>query len=95
MTLLTIKTPENPYDILAKLEESMELDNKDESLWSGVIAPEMKCGQVEYIWHIHNIVKMAHKYAKSYAKEEVKLPDEFKHHAALFSDEEAKKFPLS
>jgi hypothetical protein len=38
---------------------------------------------------------MAHKYAKSHAKEEFMLLEEFKYHATLFSDEEAKKFPLS
>jgi hypothetical protein len=38
---------------------------------------------------------MAHEYAKTHAKEEVKLPECFKYHTVLFSDEEAKKFPLS
>ena len=38
---------------------------------------------------------MAHEYAKSHQKEEVKLPDEFKRHAALFSDEKAKKLAPS
>ena len=38
---------------------------------------------------------MAHEYAKSHAKGEVTLPEQFKCHAALFSDEEAKKFPPS
>jgi hypothetical protein len=38
---------------------------------------------------------MAYEYAKSYGKEEVKLPECFKQHTALFSDEEAKKFPLA
>jgi hypothetical protein len=38
---------------------------------------------------------MAHEYAKSHAKEEIMLLEEFKCHAALFSDEEAKKFPSS
>jgi hypothetical protein len=44
---------------------------------------------------MNNAVEMAHEYAKSHTKEEVKLLECFKHHAALFSDEEAKKFPLS
>jgi hypothetical protein len=34
---------------------------------------------------------MAYKYAKRHIKEEVVLPPQFKCHAALFSDEEAKK----
>jgi hypothetical protein len=38
---------------------------------------------------------MAHKYAEENKKEEVKLPKEFEKHVALFSDEEASKFPLS
>jgi hypothetical protein len=38
------------------------------------------------------VIEMAHKYAKENKKEEVKLPEEFKKHAALFSDEEASKF---
>ena len=40
-------------------------------------------------------IEMAHQYAKTHEKEEVKLPEEFKEHEALFSDEEAKKFPPS
>ena len=38
---------------------------------------------------------MAHKYASEHGKKEVTLPEEFKHHKALFSDEEANKFPPS
>ena len=38
---------------------------------------------------------MAHKYAEEHQKEQVVLPDEFKQHASLFSDEEAKTFPLA
>jgi hypothetical protein len=37
-------------------------------------------------------VKMAHKYADNHPKEKVTLPEEFKQHAMLFSDEEAKNF---
>ena len=36
---------------------------------------------------------MAHKYAEEHKKATVVLPEEFKQHAALFSDEEAKAFP--
>ena len=43
----------------------------------------------------HTAVKMAHEYADKHGKEEVTLPKEFQRHAALFSDEEAKKFPPS
>src|SRR5260221_13027410 len=44
---------------------------------------------------MYNADEMAHKYAQEHGKEEVKLPSEFKRHDALFSDEEAKKFPPS
>jgi hypothetical protein len=55
----------------------------------------MECGQVEFIRCTHNAVEMAHEYAKSHAKEEITLLEEFKYHVTLFSDEEAKKFPPS
>ena len=89
-------TQELPEEALEELEESLQPDNNDdESLWSRVTAPEMECGQVEFIRRTHNAVEMAHKYAETHAKEEIKLPKRFKRHAALFSDEEAKKFPPS
>ena len=43
--------------------------------------------------HTHTTVEMAHKYELEHGKTEVTLPKEFKHHMALFSDEEANKFP--
>jgi len=43
----------------------------------------------------HNATEMVHKYAEQHKKEEIILPAEFKQHTALFSDEEAKKFPPS
>ena len=43
----------------------------------------------------HNATEMAYKYAEQHKKEEIVLPAEFQQHALLFSDEEAKKFPLS
>ena len=36
---------------------------------------------------------MAYYYAEENGKQEVTLPEEFKHHMALFSDEEANTFP--
>ena len=69
-------------------------DNDDHVPWMGVTFPEEESGPVE-INRMHNAVEMAHEYAKQHAKEEVTLPEEFKQHAALFSDEEAKKFPPS
>jgi len=38
--------------------------------------------------------KMAHRYTEEHGKQEVTLPEEFKCHMALFSDEEAKAFPV-
>jgi hypothetical protein len=95
-TISTVDTPENPEDALVALEESCQPDNdNNNTLWSGVTASEIKCGQVEFIRCIYNAVEIAHEYAKSHAKEEITLPEEFKCHAALFSDKEAKKFPPS
>ena len=52
----------------------------------------MREGPVE-INRTHTSVEMAHKYTSEHGKEEVILPEEFKRHTALFSDEEANKFP--
>jgi hypothetical protein len=38
----------------------------------------MECGQVEFIRHTHNAIEMAHEYAKTHAKEEITLLEEFK-----------------
>ena len=63
-------------------------------LWSGVTSEEIQSGWVEI--NCTNIaIEMAHEYAEDNKKEEVQLPEEFKQHAALFSDEEASKFPPS
>jgi hypothetical protein len=62
--------------------------------WSGVTSEEIQSGQVE-INRTNTAIEMAHKYAEENKKEEVKLPDKFKKHTALFSDEEASKFPPS
>jgi hypothetical protein len=83
--------PETPEEALAGLEATL-LPDTNKGLWSRVTIPEVECGQVEFIWWTHNAVEMAHEYAKSHIKEEVVLPPQFKHHAALFSDEEVKKF---
>ena len=46
-------------------------------------------GQVE-INRTNTAIDMVHKYAEEHKKATVVLPEEFKRHAALFSDEEAK-----
>jgi hypothetical protein len=61
-------------------------------LWSRVTSAEMQRGQVE-INHTNTAIKMAHKYAEENPKEKVTLPNEFKQHATLFLDEDAKTFP--
>ena len=60
--------------------------------WLGVTPLEIKGGPVE-VNHTHTAVEMAHKYKLEHGKTEVTLPEEFKRHTALFSDEEANKFP--
>jgi hypothetical protein len=95
-TISTVDTPENPEDALVALEESCQMDNNDNNtLWSRVTTSEIECGWVEFIRCTHNAIEMAHENAKSHAKEEITLPEEFKRHAALFLDKEAKKFPPS
>ena len=49
-------------------------------------------GQIE-INRAHNAVDMAKEYAAKHGTKEVTLPEQFSRHAALFSDEEAQKFP--
>ena len=95
-TISAATTQETPEEALEGLEASMQPDNdNDESLWSRVTTSEMECGRVETIGRTQTAVEMPHEYAKTHAKEEVKLPDRFKRHTMLFSDEEAKKFPPS
>jgi len=60
--------------------------------WLGVTPIEILGGLVE-IKRTHNAIKMAHKYDQEHGKEEVKLPEQFRHHEPLFSDEEANTFP--
>jgi len=60
--------------------------------WLGVTPVGILGGPVE-IKHTYNAIEMAHKYDQEHKKEEVRLPEEFKRHKALFSDEEAKAFP--
>jgi hypothetical protein len=86
-------TPDTPESILQELEESYREEITGLG-WSRVTTPTEECGWV-LIRRTNNAVEMAHEYAKTHTKEEVTLPEHFKCHAALFSDEEAKKFPLS
>jgi len=72
--------------------EDLILEAQECTLWSGVTPSEMMGGLVE-VNRTHTAVEMAHKYTSEHGKEEVTLPEEFKHHTALFLDEEANKFP--
>jgi len=62
-------------------------DQSQPNIWIGRTTMEVN--------QTHNATKMAHKYVEQNKKEEITLPEEFKRHALLFSDEEAKKFPPS
>ena len=75
-------------------EVIMELMQIECTTWSGVTLAEMPCGRME-INRTHTAVEMAHKFTEEHGKKEVVLPEEFKRHALLFSDEEAKAFPPS
>jgi len=70
-------------------EGPAEIKHTQYLLWMGV-TPEM--GGPAEIKRMHNAIEMAHKYATEHGKEEVTLPEEFKRHTLLFSDEEANKF---
>jgi len=79
------------------LKQKKQQDNEDLileawecALQSGVTPSEMREGPVE-INRTHTSVEMAHKYTLEHGTEEVTLLEKFKHHTALFSDEEANK----
>jgi len=60
--------------------------------WLGVTPVEILEGPVE-IKRTYNAIEMAYKYDQEHNKEEVKLPEQFKRHEPLFSDEKANAFP--
>ena len=76
----------------APVNEDLILEQVRCNPWLGVTPLEMKGGLVE-VNHTHTAVEMAHKYKSEHGKMEVILSEEFKRHTALFSDEEANKFP--
>ena len=88
-TISAITPEETPTEALVDIKATLQEEGR--LLWSGVTASEEECGWVA-ICRTHNAVKMAHQYAEAHGKTEVTLPDKFKLHADLFSDEEAKKF---
>jgi hypothetical protein len=90
-----VKTFVDEKKVLKQKEQEdiiLKLDHAKCSPWSRVTPEETQGGWVE-INQTHNAVEMAHKYAAEHGMQEVTLPQEFKHHMALFSNEEANKFP--
>jgi len=97
------KEEENDNDAVINLNASIIED----ASWTGehCLSQEIRPGEAEDIPDVSwkeimqikatTAIEMAHKYATEHAKAEVILPDKFKRHAALFLDEEAKKFPPS
>jgi len=74
-------------DLIMETHEAIMEELEDQSqpnIWIGRTTMEIN--------RTHNATKMAHKYVEQNKKEEITLPEEFKQHALLFSDEEAKKF---
>jgi len=77
-------------DLIMETHEAIMEELEDQSqpnIWIGRTTMEVN--------RTHNAMEMAHKYAEEHKKEEITLPEEFKRHTLLFSDEEAKKFPPS
>ena len=74
-----------------KLQEHIIIARAQYTPQLGVTPVEMQEDLVE-INHTHNAIEMAYKYASGHGKEKVILPEEFKRHMLLFSDEEANKF---
>jgi len=89
MEMLKLKTFQKLKEYKNKLLERITIAHAQYTLQLGV-TPEM--GGPAEIKCMHNTIKMAHKYAMEHGKEEVTLPEEFKRHTLLFSDEEANKF---
>jgi hypothetical protein len=76
-------------------EENFVISCRVCPLWFRVASEEIQSGWVEINLDCTNTaIEMAHKYIEE-NKKEVKLSEEFKQHAALFSNEEARKFPPS
>jgi len=84
---------EKARSYVQKLKTQIAAAKIERHPWSGVTPIETLEGPV-VIKRAHNAIEMTHKYDLENAKEEVKLPEEFKRHENLFSDEEAKtSFP--
>jgi len=94
MEMLKLETFQKLKEYKKKLLERITIARTQCIPRSGVTPVEIQEGPAE-INHTHNAIEMAHKYATEHGKEEITLPEEFKHHTLLFLDEEANKFPPS
>jgi len=83
---------EEQEGIILAAKRTIIKELQETTLRSGETSPEMESGLVE-INRTHMATEMAHCYTEEHSKQEVTLPEEFKCHMALFSDEEAKAFP--
>ena len=83
---------ENQEDIILAAKRTIIKELEEMILWSGETSLEERSSPVE-INQTHTATEMAHCYIEEHGKQEVTLPEEFKCHMALFSDEEAKAFP--
>jgi len=83
---------EDQEDIILAAKRTIIKELEETILWLGETSLEERSGPVE-INRTHMATEMAHHYTEEHGKQEVTLPEEFKHHMALFSDEEAKAFP--
>ena len=73
-------------------EQAEALQIATETPWSEVTPVEIQEGPVE-VKQTNMAIEMAHRYTEEHSKQEITLPEKFKCHTALFSDEEANAFP--
>jgi len=92
METIQHKVIEKARNYVQKLKTHLAAAKAECHPWSGVTPVEILEGPVE-IKRTHNAIEMAHKYDQENVKEKIKLPEKFKRHKTLFSDEEAKAFP--
>jgi len=89
-----LATAERVRNYMDKKRQTSSMAKVECNPWSRVTAPEMECGWVE-VKRTHTAAEMAHKYVEEHGTTNVVLPEEFKRHTALFSEEEANQFPPS
>jgi len=75
------------YKIFQRVMGNKHTPKKDKRTTAADILMQIK--------RTHTAVEMAHKYVEEHGTTKVVLPEEFKRHTALFSEEEANQFPPS